>query len=130
VDKFLQRVQMIFSVRQREGRTSQEERPYTAETGSPETMPMTLLIDEGTASASEIVAGAIQDHDRALIVGENSFGKGLVQTIFNLSYGSGLTLTTMKYYTPSGRLIQRDYSGLSFYEYYTRHDKKNGQKQT
>ncbi|MBL8149733.1 MAG: hypothetical protein JNN15_07380, partial [Blastocatellia bacterium] len=60
-----------------------------------------------------------------LVVGETSFGKGLVQTVFHLPYGSGLTLTTAKYYTPSGRLIQRDYSGLSFYEYYTNHFRKN-----
>jgi carboxyl-terminal processing protease len=119
-DKFLQRGQMIVSVRQREGRASQEDRPYAAETGSPETMPMTILIDEGTASASEIVAGAMQDHDRALVIGENSFGKGLVQTIFNLPEGCGLTLTTARYYTPSGRLIQRDYSNGSIYEYHFR----------
>ncbi len=125
-DKFLQRGQMIVSVRQREGRASQEERPYSAETGSPETMPMTVLIDEGTASASEIVAGAMQDHDRALIVGENSFGKGLVQTIFNLPAGCGLTLTTARYYTPSGRLIQRDYSNGSIYEYHF-HRTANGE---
>jgi carboxyl-terminal processing protease len=117
-DKFLQRGQMIVSVRQREGRVTQEDRPYAAETGSPETLPMTILIDEGTASASEIVAGAMQDHDRALIVGESSFGKGLVQTIFNLPEGCGLTLTTARYYTPSGRLIQRDYSNGSIYEYH------------
>jgi carboxyl-terminal processing protease len=125
-DKFLQRGQMIVSVRQREGRASQEDRPYAAETGSPETMPLTVLIDEGTASASEIVAGAMQDHDRALIVGENSFGKGLVQTIFNLPEGCGLTLTTARYYTPSGRLIQRDYSNGSIYEYHF-HRTANGE---
>jgi len=74
----------------------------------------------GTASASEIVSGAMQDHDRAVIVGQTSFGKGLVQGIFQLDYGTGLTLTTAKYYTPSGRLIQRDYSNASFYDYYTK----------
>ena len=61
----------------------------------------------------------MQDHDRALIVGETSFGKGLVQSIIPLDYGAGLTLTSAKYYTPSGRLIQRDYSDNSFYDYYT-----------
>jgi carboxyl-terminal processing protease len=75
------------------------------------------------------VAGALQDHDRARLVGENSFGKGLVQSVFTLSDGSGLTLTTGHFYTPSGRLIQRDYSGRSFYDYYLkRGDKEAVQK--
>ena len=78
-----------------------------------------ILINEYTASASEIVAGAMQDHDRALIVGETSFGKGLVQSIIPLDYGAGLTLTSAKYYTPSGRLIQRDYADSGLYDYYT-----------
>lgn len=82
-------------------------------------IPLVILINENTASASEIVAGAMQDHDRALIVGQTSFGKGLVQSIIPLDYGAGLTLTTAKYYTPSGRLIQRDYSDSSLYDYYT-----------
>ena len=84
-------------------------------------MPVVVLVNEGTASASEIVAGAVQDHDRGLIVGEPSWGKGLVQTVYNLAYGTGLALTTAKYYTPSGRLIQRDYS--SYWDYlFTRSD--------
>ncbi|HVT60776.1 MAG TPA: S41 family peptidase [Thermoanaerobaculia bacterium] len=83
-------------------------------------LPVVVLVNEGTASASEIVSGAIQDHDRGLIVGVPSWGKGLVQTVYNLSYGTGLALTTAKYYTPSGRLIQRDYS--SYYDYYTHAD--------
>src|SRR4030095_11934682 len=91
-----------------------------AESGMPETFPMVVLIDDGSASASEIVAGAIQDHDRGLIVGEPSFGKGLVQRIFPLQTGGALTLTIAQYYTPSGRLIQRDYSNGSLFEYYTR----------
>ncbi len=119
-DKFLQRGQSVVSVREREGRTTERNRDYAAESGAPEVFPLTILIDEGTASASEIVAGAMQDHDRALIIGENSFGKGLVQTIFNLPEGCGLTLTTARYYTPSGRLIQRDYSNGSIYEYHFR----------
>jgi carboxyl-terminal processing protease len=86
----------------------------------PETFPMVVLIDDSSASASEIVAGAIQDHDRGLVIGEPSFGKGLVQTIYPLSGGAGLTLTTARYYTPSGRLIQRDYSNGSSYEYHFR----------
>jgi carboxyl-terminal processing protease len=75
-------------------------------------------VNRGTASAAEIVAGAIQDHDRGLIVGETTFGKGLVQTVYPLSENTGLALTTAKYYTPSGRLIQRDYSNVSLYDYY------------
>jgi carboxyl-terminal processing protease len=123
---FLQRGQTIVSIRGRDSRF--ESRTHESTNPSPEDMPLVVLINRNSASASEIVAGAIQDHDRGLIVGENSFGKGLVQTVFPLPYGSGLTLTTMKYYTPSGRLIQRDYSGLSYYEYYTHHHDKNGQK--
>ncbi len=114
-DKFLQRGQTVLSVRGRDGRLP--DRDFQAESGSPESFPLVVLINGGSASASEIVAGAIQDHDRGLIIGETSFGKGLVQTIFPLSGGAGLTLTTARYYTPSGRLIQRDYSSGSFYEY-------------
>ncbi|MBS1789393.1 MAG: S41 family peptidase [Acidobacteria bacterium] len=117
-DKFLQRGQTVVSVRSREGKAG--DRDWLAESGAPEMFPMVVMIDDGTASASEIVAGAIQDHDRALIVGEPSFGKGLVQTIYPLSGGTGLTLTTARYYTPSGRLIQRDYSNGSVYEYHFR----------
>jgi len=79
-----------------------------------------MLVNGNTASASEILAGALQDHDRALIVGENTFGKGLVQNPFLLDYGSMLLLTIAKYETPSGRLIQRDYSNGEFYNYYTK----------
>jgi carboxyl-terminal processing protease len=85
-------------------------------------MPLVVLINRNTASASEIVAGAIQDHGRGLIVGETSFGKGLVQRIFQLPFNTGLTLTTARYYTPYGRSLQRDYSSGSLYDYYTRHD--------
>jgi len=114
-DKFLQRGQVVLSVKGREGRYYDKD--LQAESGAPESFPLVVLINGNTASASEIVAGAIQDHDRGLIVGESSFGKGLVQTIFPLQGGAGLTLTTARYYTPSGRLIQRDYSNGSFYEY-------------
>jgi carboxyl-terminal processing protease len=87
------------------------------------------LINRGTASASEIVAGAIQDHGRGLIVGETSFGKGLVQHVFLLPFNTGLTLTTARYYTPYGRSLQRDYSSGSLYDYYTRHDEDDSKPQ-
>ncbi len=77
--------------------------------------PLVVLVNRGSASASEIVAGAIQDHDRGLIVGQRTWGKGLVQSVYTLPYGAGLALTTARYYTPSGRWIQRDYSDLLAY---------------
>lgn len=104
-------------------------RDYAARNPSPDDYGLVVLIDSGSASASEIVAGALQDHDRARIVGVNSFGKGLVQNIFPLRDGSGLTLTTGQYYTPSGRLIQRDYSNRSFYDYIF-HSDRSGTNRT
>ena len=83
--------------------------------------PIVVLVNRGTASAAEIVSGALQDHDRALIAGETTFGKGLVQTVYNLSENTGLALTTYHYYTPSGRLIQRNYEGVSLYDYFYNH---------
>jgi carboxyl-terminal processing protease len=77
-----------------------------------------ILVNGNSASATEIVSGAVQDHDRGLIVGEITFGKGLVQTVTPLSENTGLALTTARYYTPSGRLIQRDYKSISLYEYH------------
>jgi len=95
---------------------------YTATHGNNgKAFPIVVLVNRGTASAAEIVSGALQDHDRALIVGETTFGKGLVQTVYNLSENTGLALTTYHYYTPSGRLIQRNYSGVSLYDYYYNH---------
>jgi carboxyl-terminal processing protease len=92
---------------------------YTATHGNRgKTFPIVVLVNRGTASAAEIVSGALQDHDRALIVGETTFGKGLVQTVYNLGEDTGLALTTYHYYTPSGRLIQRNYAGVSLYDYY------------
>jgi carboxyl-terminal processing protease len=88
-------------------------------------VPLVVVVNRGSASASEIVAGAIQDHDRGLVVGETSWGKGLVQSVYTLQYGAGLALTTSKYYTPSGRNIQRDYS--SFYDYYVADENENAQ---
>ena len=83
-------------------------------------LPIVVLVDGRSASASEIVSGAIQDHDIGLVVGASTWGKGLVQTVYELSYGAGLALTTARYYTPAGRLIQRDYS--SYWDYYTEYD--------
>ncbi|HET9101441.1 MAG TPA: S41 family peptidase [Acidobacteriaceae bacterium] len=80
--------------------------------------PIVVLVNRGTASAAEIVSGALQDHDRALIAGETTFGKGLVQTVYPLSDNTALALTTYHYYTPSGRLIQRNYTGVSMYDYF------------
>lgn len=80
--------------------------------------PMVVLINNGSASGSEVVTGALQDLDRAWVVGEKSWGKGLVQTHFPLSYGASLSLTTAKYYTPSGRLIQRPYRSGAFDDYF------------
>jgi carboxyl-terminal processing protease len=113
---FLPSGQLILT---QKGRNGQRDNIYKSRNRSADPMPLVILINESTASASEIVAGAMQDHDRALIIGENSFGKGLVQSIIPLESGGGLTLTSAKYYTPSGRLIQRDYSDNSFYDYYT-----------
>jgi len=113
-EKFLPSGQVILT---QKGRNGRGDNVYRASNTSPVQMPLVLLINGNSASASEIVAGAMQDHDRALLVGENSFGKGLVQSINNLEYGAGLTLTTAKYYTPSGRLIQRDYANHSLYDY-------------
>jgi carboxyl-terminal processing protease len=94
---------------------------YTANHGNGgKTFPIVVLVNRGTASAAEIVSGALQDHDRALIVGETTFGKGLVQTVYDMAdHSMALALTTYHYYTPSGRLIQRNYSGVSLYDYYS-----------
>lgn len=133
-DKLLQRGQTIVSVR---GRNRANDQSAVAEMGASDNFPIIVLINGSTASASEIVAGAIQDHDRGLIVGETSFGKGLVQRIFPMNNGGGLILTIAHYYTPSGRLIQRDYSNISFVDYYTKRNatsadasKKNEMKTT
>src|SRR5271166_2045438 len=118
-DKFLKKGQLIVS---HHGRSSPEKRYVAAHGNGGKDYPLVVLVNRGTASAAEIVAGAIQDHDRGLIVGEVTFGKGLVQTVYPLAENTGLALTTAKYYTPSGRLIQRDYSNLSLYDYYYNRD--------
>ena len=118
-ERFLRKGQMVVS---HKGRSSPE-RPYFARRGNLGRMyPVVVLVDRASASAAEIVAGALQDHDRAWILGENTFGKGLVQSQFQLAANSGLLLTTAKYYTPSGRLIQRDYEHTSFLDYYMHKD--------
>jgi carboxyl-terminal processing protease len=114
---FLQRGQLIVK---QQGRIRGATEPFHAQNDSPDPVPLVVLVNGESASAAEIVAGALQDHDRALIVGENTFGKGLVQLPIQLEYDSALLLTIAKYFTPSGRLIQRDYSNSGFYDYYTR----------
>lgn len=118
-DHFLPKNSLIVSHRGR----SAPEKAYVAEHGNRgREYPMVVLVNRYSASAAEIVSGALQDHDRALILGETTFGKGLVQTVYPLSDNTGLALTWAHFYTPSGRLIQRDYAKKSFYEYYFRRD--------
>jgi carboxyl-terminal processing protease len=113
-DVLLDKNQVIVSQR---GRRSPYHAYYALHGNAGLRVPVVVLIDSGSASASEIVTGAIQDHDRGLVLGEVSFGKGLVQSVGSLSEGTGLALTTAHYYTPSGRLIQRDYHDVSFFDY-------------
>jgi carboxyl-terminal processing protease len=114
-DVFLDKNELVVSHR---GRASSERRYFSTRAQGKLQVPLVVLINGQSASASEIVAGALQDHDRGLIVGETSFGKALVQTQFQLSEDTALLLTTAKYYTPSGRLIQRDYKSVSLYDYH------------
>lgn len=117
-DQFVPEGETIVETR---GRTRSSQQKYVAEGRFSELgLPLVVLVNSGSASASEIVAGAIQDHDIGIVVGTPTWGKGLVQTVFSLSYNTALALTTAKYYTPSGRLIQRDYT--SYYDYYLRDD--------
>ncbi|HSD72893.1 MAG TPA: S41 family peptidase [Thermoanaerobaculia bacterium] len=112
-DVFLERGSKVVYTR---GRTSSSAQDYIAPgDGLHFDKPLVVLVNRGSASASEIVAGAIQDHDRGLIVGQRTWGKGLVQSVYTLPYGAGLALTTAKYYTPSGRWIQRDFTDLLAY---------------
>jgi carboxyl-terminal processing protease len=115
-DQFLPKDSTIVVTR---GRSRDSTQTFSADgSHKPIAEPVVVLVNSGTASASEILSGGIQDHDIGLVVGTPTWGKGLVQTVYGLSYGAGLALTTAKYYTPSGRLIQRDYS--SYFDYYTR----------
>jgi carboxyl-terminal processing protease len=121
-DMFLSKDQLVVS---HKGRASAERRYYALHGNGGDQIPLVVLIDGSSASASEIVAGALQDHDRALIAGSRSFGKGLVQTQYPINNGTALLLTTARYYTPSGRLIQRNYKGVSIYDYeFDRHPNK------
>lgn len=104
---FLQPKQSILTIRGRKVAESVQRVPDDAK---PYNFALAVLVDEKSASASEIVAGALQDHDRATIIGEPSFGKGLVQSVYPLKGGSGIALTTALYYTPSGRSIQKQFS--------------------
>lgn len=124
---FLREGQLLM---RQQGRTRGSTYEYKADNQSPDNTALVVLVNRGSASAAEILAGALQDHDRALIVGENTFGKGLVQNPFPLEYGSALMLTIAKYYTPSGRLIQRDYSSSGFYDYYTNGGSLRDERQT
>lgn len=103
---FVEKGSEVLSIR---GRHPEDRQAYTTQQ-SPfsSTIPLVVLIDGQSASASEIVSGAIQDLDRGIIIGERSFGKGLVQSIVELPFNYSIKLTTAKYYTPSGRLIQKD----------------------
>jgi carboxyl-terminal processing protease len=114
-DMLLDKNQLIVSQR---GRTSPERRFYALRGNQGNNMPLVVLVNGNSASATEIVTGAIQDHDRGVVVGETTFGKGLVQIVQPLSENTGLALTTARYYTPSGRLIQRDYKSVSLYSYH------------
>ncbi len=122
VSKFVPGGQIAVSVR---GASGQQERELKTTGGAVENFPLVVMINGGSASASEIVAGAVQDYSRGLVVGSDSFGKGLVQRMFRLPYGTGLTLTTARYYTPFGRSLQRDYSSGSIYDYYSNGDDRS-----
>jgi carboxyl-terminal processing protease len=118
-DHFLPKGALIVSHR---GRAAPE-KAYVAQRGNHgRDYPMVVLVNRYSASAAEIVSGALQDHDRALILGETTFGKGLVQTVYPMGDGTGLALTWAHFYTPSGRLIQRDYTNKSFFDYYYHRD--------
>ena len=114
-EEFLPRGSVILSQR---GRYAFDNRTWKSANPNFEKLPLVVLVDNHTASAAEIVAGALQDNDRALILGQTTFGKGLVQNVVELPNGSGMTLTSARYYTPSGRSIQRSYTNSGLYDYF------------
>lgn len=124
VSRFIPSDQTVVSVKGRSNNSVSRELKSSGSTI--EKLPLVVLMNGGSASASEIVAGAVQDYGRGVVVGSDSFGKGLVQRVFRLPYGTGLTLTTARYYTPFGRSLQRDYSSGSIYDYYTNHEEDDG----
>jgi carboxyl-terminal processing protease len=120
--KFIPSNKTVVSVK---GRSSYAQTRELRTSGSAnENFPLVVMINGGSASAAEIVAGAVQDYGRGVIVGSDSFGKGLVQRVFRMPFGTGLTLTTARYYTPYGRSMQRDYSSGSIYDYYSHHEEE------
>jgi carboxyl-terminal processing protease len=123
--RFLRDGQVVVSHR---GRAEREQVFKARASQAAQKYPIVVLVNGNSASASEIVSGALQDHDRALIFGDTTFGKGLVQAQFPLDQGAALLLTIAHYYTPSGRLIQRDYSHRSFFDYY--YARKNATQNT
>ena len=123
VSQFIPSGQTVVSVRGRSKLARSED--YKSTGGAVHDFPLVVVVNGYSASASEIVAGALQDYARALVVGERTFGKGLVQRVFTLPYQTGLTLTTARYYTPYGRSLQRDYSAGSIYDYYTQGHQTN-----
>ncbi|HXH68809.1 MAG TPA: S41 family peptidase [Pyrinomonadaceae bacterium] len=122
VSRFVPRGQTVVSVKGRSRYSKSQDLPTVG--GNTQDFPLVVMINGNSASASEIVAGAIQDYGRGIVVGSDSFGKGLVQRVFPLPFGTGLTLTTARYYTPYGRSLQRDYSSGSIYDYYTHHSEE------
>jgi carboxyl-terminal processing protease len=127
-NRFLPRGDLIVYTR---GRVANANQNYVATESSDYThLPIVTLVNRNSASASEIVSGALQDHDRALIVGETTFGKALVQSVYPISEQAGVAVTTGRYYTPSGRLIQRPWDG-TFDEYltYTLRDQTSAERQ-
>jgi carboxyl-terminal processing protease len=122
---FLEEGQIILT---QKGRSRGRAESTRSDNTNPDKTPIVLLVNGSSASASEILSGALQDHDRALVVGETTFGKGLVTNPFMLDYGSMVLLTIAKYQTPSGRILQRDYSNGGIYDYYNNSSEEGDKK--